>query len=93
MIISAGVIGTSKLLQLSGIGEPNSLRALKIPPLVNLPDIGQRMQDHPLVPMYFHVNSNQTFDDVFGNSTVLAELLAQWNTSRTGILTDSPGNT
>ena len=93
VIISAGVIGTPKLLQLSGIGNPDTLRSLKIEPLVSLPDVGQGMQDHPLVPMYFPVNSNQTFDQVFGNPAVFAALEAQWNASRIGILTDSPGNT
>lgn len=50
-IISAGVIGTPKLLQPAGIGDPNSLSSLKIQPLVDLPEVGQRMQDHPLVPI------------------------------------------
>ncbi|KAJ9609393.1 hypothetical protein H2200_005720 [Cladophialophora chaetospira] len=93
IILSAGVIGTPALLQLSGIGGGNFLRSLQIEPLVELSDVGRGMQDHPLVPMYFHVNSNQTFDHVFGNVSVLAALEAQWNASHTGILTNSPGNT
>jgi choline dehydrogenase len=49
VIVTCGGIGSAKLLMLSGIGEAQSLRALGIESLVNLPGVGRNFQDHPLL--------------------------------------------
>jgi choline dehydrogenase len=49
-ILSAGAFDTPRLLMLSGIGDADALRALGIDPVGDLPDVGQHLQDHPLVP-------------------------------------------
>lgn len=47
VILSAGVIGTPKLLMLSGIGPADHLRALGIDTVINQPAVGQNLADHP----------------------------------------------
>ena len=42
-------IGSPQLLLLSGIGPARQLRALGIDPMVDLPDVGEHLQDHPIV--------------------------------------------
>lgn len=49
VIVCAGAIESPKLLMLSGIGNPESLKQLDIPVNVNLPGVGENFHDHPLV--------------------------------------------
>lgn len=49
VIVSAGAIQSPKLLMLSGIGNPEHLKALGIPVLVDLPGVGENFHDHPLI--------------------------------------------
>ncbi len=47
VILSAGAIGSPQLLMLSGIGDPEKLRAIGVDPAVDAPAVGTNLQDHP----------------------------------------------
>jgi choline dehydrogenase len=47
VILSAGAINSPQLLQLSGIGNGADLSALGISPRLDLPAVGQHLNDHP----------------------------------------------
>lgn len=49
VILTAGAFATPKLLMLSGIGPAEHLRSMGIQPLVDLPGVGQNLQDHVVV--------------------------------------------
>ncbi|MGV8936625.1 MAG: GMC family oxidoreductase [Allorhizobium sp.] len=49
LVLAAGAIDTPRLLMLSGIGDPEELKALGIPVAHALPGVGSNLQDHPLV--------------------------------------------
>lgn len=50
IILAAGAIDSPRLLMLSGIGDARELSGIGISPVVDLPDVGRHLADHPLVP-------------------------------------------
>ena len=46
VILAGGAINSPQLLQLSGIGAADHLRGLGIEPIVDLPGVGENLQDH-----------------------------------------------
>jgi choline dehydrogenase/4-pyridoxate dehydrogenase len=53
VILAGGVINSPQLLMLSGIGDPEILRALEIPVNVPLPGVGRNLQDHVSVTVAY----------------------------------------
>jgi choline dehydrogenase len=47
VLLSAGAINSPHLLLLSGVGPADELRAQGIEPLLDLPGVGRRLNDHP----------------------------------------------
>lgn len=69
---------------LSGIGDSSALSALGIDTIVDLPDVGQNLQDHTAVTLQWTVNADFTLDDVANNQTLTDEDLAEWESSKSG---------
>lgn len=53
VILSSGAYNSPKLLMLSGIGPGDRLHRLGLPVVVDQPEVGQNLQDHPFVPLIF----------------------------------------
>lgn len=53
VVVSAGVFDSPKLLMLSGIGPADDLTRLEIPVVVDLPGVGQNLQDHVYAPLVY----------------------------------------
>ncbi|XP_063893440.1 ecdysone oxidase isoform X1 [Helicoverpa armigera] len=51
IILSAGAINSPQLLMLSGIGPKDHLNEMNIDLVLDSPNVGKNMQDHPLVPV------------------------------------------
>ncbi|RDB26641.1 Pyranose dehydrogenase 3 [Hypsizygus marmoreus] len=86
LILSAGSIGTPHILLSSGIGDQSELRAIGIKAIVHLPSVGKNLSDHPALSNAWFVNSNDTIDNLSNNATLRAELLQEWEKSKTGPL-------
>ena len=59
VILSAGALSTPKLLMLSGIGPSDHLKSHGIHTLVDLPGVGQNVQDHLFTMAGCYVNVEQ----------------------------------
>lgn len=49
---------TWQILLLSGIGDAEHLKSNDIPVVVDLPGVGQKLTDHPIVDMYYKTKSD-----------------------------------
>ena len=54
-IIAAGTFQSSKLLELSGIGDRQILESLRIPVVIDNANVGENMQDHLMTAISFEV--------------------------------------
>ncbi|KAG6840144.1 hypothetical protein C0991_008581 [Blastosporella zonata] len=91
VILSAGTVGTPHILLNSGIGNPNSLKALNVTSLVNLPDVGQNLGDHSFLSNPWLVNApgNTTFEPFLRNPAVQSADINQWATTGQGLMVDT----
>lgn len=63
VIISAGCVQSSQILELSGVGNPNILNPLGIETVVNLTNVGEGLRDPPMMnylPISFGINTTLT---------------------------------
>ncbi|KAK1987560.1 GMC oxidoreductase [Colletotrichum cereale] len=80
VILSAGSIQSPGLLELSGIGQASVLEASGIEQVIDLPGVGENLQDHLRIQSSYQLKPNYTsFDILRSNATVAAEQLALWN--------------
>jgi choline dehydrogenase len=60
VLLCAGAIGSPQLLQLSGVGAPDELRAVGVEVRHPLPGVGGNLQDHPFVTVIWEVSDQDT---------------------------------
>ncbi|MGZ0187329.1 MAG: GMC family oxidoreductase, partial [Alphaproteobacteria bacterium] len=64
VIVSGGSINSPKLLELSGIGQPDFLRERGITPVHELPGVGENLRDHYSPRVKFAITEkNATYND------------------------------
>ncbi|WP_009630581.1 GMC family oxidoreductase [Synechocystis sp. PCC 7509] len=61
VILSAGAFDSPKLLMLSGIGSAQPLQAMGISVVVDLPGVGQNLQDHLLLSVVYQATQELHF--------------------------------
>ena len=90
VILAAGAIGSPQILQLSGVGPDELLRAHGIAVRHALPGVGENLQDHLQIRSVYKVDNtvtlNQRARSVFGKALMALEYLVL----RTGPLTMPP---
>ncbi|WP_275393335.1 GMC family oxidoreductase N-terminal domain-containing protein [Aliiroseovarius sp. Z3] len=55
VVLAAGAINSPKILELSGIGQPNRLSDLGVTPTHDCPGVGENLQDHLQIRTVFKV--------------------------------------
>ena len=62
VVVTAGAIGTPKLLMLSGIGPATHLRSLGIDVIRDMPGVGENLNDHFGIDIVAELNSHASLD-------------------------------
>jgi choline dehydrogenase len=62
IILTAGAIGSPKLMMLSGIGPPGHLKEKGVKTLHNLPGVGQNLHDHFSTDVIWVLNGPHSYD-------------------------------
>lgn len=73
VLLSAGSLHTPQLLELSGVGNPKILAPLGIDTIIDLPGVGENLQDHALAPTVVEVDQSFKTFEIFGDPEQLAD--------------------
>lgn len=90
LILSAGAVQSPQLLELSGIGAPEVLKAAGIAPLHALPQVGENYLDHFCTRLSWRVSRPETLNDLT-RGLPLVQAVAQYALGRRGVLTFGSG--
>ncbi|KAJ3905561.1 hypothetical protein F5879DRAFT_988226 [Lentinula edodes] len=80
VILAAGSIGSTQLLQLSGVGPSKYLQAAGVDVQLDLPGVGQRLQDHLSGSLIYSTNA-ETAGDMHNAGVATAEFLSYINSA------------
>ncbi|KAA1474735.1 alcohol oxidase [Dentipellis sp. KUC8613] len=92
VIISAGSFQTPVVLELSGVGNPQILQNLGIPSMIDLPGVGENLQDHVVSYSIWEVDSRFDTLDILSDPDVLAQHMELYK-QKAGIITGTACHT
>jgi choline dehydrogenase-like flavoprotein len=90
VILATGAVGSPKILQLSGVGDPEALRALDIPVVHAAPGVGANLQDHLQIRPIYKVTGVRTLNTDYANLLRRAWMGVDYALFRRGPLTMAP---
>jgi choline dehydrogenase len=90
VILTAGAVGSPHLLQLSGIGAPDVLRRAGVTPLIDLPGVGENLQDHLQLRCAFKVHGIKTMNERYQSLLQRAGFGLEYLFFRRGPMTMAP---
>lgn len=91
VILSAGTLQTPQILQLSGIGPADVLRAQDIDIKVDAPEVGENLQDHYQIRLILRLKQKLSLNDDVRNPLKLAKMGLDWLVAGKGPLTVGAG--
>ncbi|MBA4097807.1 MAG: choline dehydrogenase [Rhodospirillum sp.] len=90
VILSAGAIGSPHLLELSGIGQPERLRALGIDIVHALSGVGENLQDHLQLRLIYKIRNALTLNTLGANLWGKARIGLEYLWRRSGPMSMAP---
>ncbi|KAL3478513.1 hypothetical protein BJX99DRAFT_269189 [Aspergillus californicus] len=86
VVLAAGATQTPQLLELSGIGNPEILKRHGIDTVVDLPGVGENLQDHGIVSFGYEVADGMPSGDMARDPAVAAAAMAAYQQNGSGPL-------
>ncbi len=90
VILSAGSIGSVQILQRSGVGPAETLKANGIEPVLHAPGVGRNLQDHLQQRAIYKVANTRTLNETYYNLLRRAWMGVEYALWRRGPLTMAP---
>ncbi len=90
VILSAGAIGSPHLMQLSGLGPADLLAGHQVPVIVDLPGVGENLQDHLQIRSVYRIKGAATVNTLYRNWITRAGMGLQYLLTRSGPMTMPP---
>jgi choline dehydrogenase len=90
VVLAAGAVGTPQLLQLSGIGPAALLHRHGITPRLDLPGVGENLQDHLQIRAVFSVRGVRTLNTLAHSWFGKAQIGLQYLLARSGPMSMAP---
>ena len=90
VILSAGAIGSPQLLQLSGIGPADLLKEHGIDVTVDLPGVGENLQDHLQIRAVYKVKGVKTLNTMANSLIGKASIGLEYVLKRSGPMSMAP---
>lgn len=90
VILSAGAIGSPQILQLSGIGSAGLLKRHGIAVELDLPGVGENLQDHLQIRAVFKVSGAKTLNTLANSLFGKAKIGLEYALRRSGPMSMSP---
>ncbi|KAJ7455243.1 GMC oxidoreductase-domain-containing protein [Mycena galericulata] len=80
VVLASGAFGSPAILERSGIGASDVLKAHNIHQIVDLPGVGENYNDHNLLLLQYHTTDEElTLDDIFhGKDDAIKPYEDQW---------------
>ncbi|CDO89010.1 choline dehydrogenase [Mycobacterium triplex] len=90
VILSAGAIGSPHLMQVSGLGPAGLLTQHHVPVAVDLPGVGENLQDHLQLRTIYRIRGAPTVNTLYRNWITRAGMGLQYLLLRSGPMTMPP---
>ncbi len=90
IILAAGAIGSPQLLELSGVGDPDRLKAIGASVVHALPGVGENLQDHLQLRAIFGVTGARTLNVDYQSRVKRVMMGLDYGIRRRGPLTMAP---
>ena len=90
VILAAGAIASPQLLQLSGIGSSEALQNHGVTPRLELPGVGENLQDHLQIRTIYEVNNTVTLNQRARTPWGMAMMGLEYFLRKTGPMTMPP---
>ncbi|MGV0818232.1 GMC family oxidoreductase [Martelella sp. AMO21009] len=90
IVLSAGAVNTPQLLELSGIGDGGLLQSLGLPVVLDIPAVGENLQDHLQIRTVFRITGALTLNDRLATLAGKAGIALEYAFRRTGPMSMAP---
>lgn len=90
VVLAAGAIGSPHLLELSGVGRPDVLRAAGVAPVAHAAGVGENLQDHLQLRLIYKVQGVPTLNERAATLAGKAAIALEYALHRSGPMAMSP---
>ncbi len=87
VLLTAGAFGSPQLLKLSGVGPADELKQHGIPVVLDLPGVGENLQDHADAVLVYESKATDLLGISLAGAVNMVKGIFEWRAQRTGMLT------